>query len=436
MGAWNVSISGNDTAQDLRQEYCAAFYKYDVNEALTLIDKYVREHMFDESDAEEWCNYYYSLAEFMWKKGILTDTVRDKAIGMIDSGFGLDIWAESGEKILKERKKKLAEFREKLLSPQPAKKKIKPNVHTEKIFTPGDVIAIQLQTVNKTYVSRGEKFMTNEEFASYDGKYILLQSVGCHWSWSSSIVPEVKDYWAHFKLFDGVYDSAPEDVDVQSLKEAKICRDNKILPVFWCESSMFYFKKRKYKIVKNAPLHSEYKAPLNHCIFFGIDNEIGNPDSQLLAAMGKELVCSEFDGTREELEALVNNAVQYGNFRYELSREENEKIFIKKYADAMKRIDDAIDNGGTVLSVSFSKLAGICTCLDGRIDNIYIAGRYRKMGFGTELIKYSIEKAGNGAYIDVPKDNKALLRICEKLGMKASLESLHGEVRMRLPQGE
>ena len=76
MGTWSESICGNDTAQDLRAEYTAAFWKYDVEEALARIDEYVRSEMFDESDEEEWCNYYYSLADFMWKKGILTEAVK------------------------------------------------------------------------------------------------------------------------------------------------------------------------------------------------------------------------------------------------------------------------------------------------------------------------------------------------------------------------
>jgi hypothetical protein len=69
MGTWNVSINGNDTAQDLKSEYQAVFFYNDVDIALKKIDAYVRT-MFDETDEEEWCNYYYSLADYMWKHGI------------------------------------------------------------------------------------------------------------------------------------------------------------------------------------------------------------------------------------------------------------------------------------------------------------------------------------------------------------------------------
>ena len=110
MGAWSVSITGNDTAEDLKSEYQAAFFYYDIEVALSKIDKYVRAVGFDESDEEEWCNYYYSLADFMWRKGILTDSIRDKAVQMIDNEFGLDLWAESGEIVLSKRKQVLADF--------------------------------------------------------------------------------------------------------------------------------------------------------------------------------------------------------------------------------------------------------------------------------------------------------------------------------------
>ena len=65
MGAWNVSITGNDTAQDLLSEYQAAFFYFDVETALSKIDAYARDEGLNESDEEEWCNYYYSLAMFM-----------------------------------------------------------------------------------------------------------------------------------------------------------------------------------------------------------------------------------------------------------------------------------------------------------------------------------------------------------------------------------
>ena len=107
MGTWSTSITGNDTAKDLLSEYSAVFFYFDIPNALRKIDEYIRDNICDETDSEEWCNYIYSLADFMWKKGILTEDIQRKAIEMIDNGFGLDLWIEAGVKTCNDRKKKL-----------------------------------------------------------------------------------------------------------------------------------------------------------------------------------------------------------------------------------------------------------------------------------------------------------------------------------------
>lgn len=132
MGAWSTSITGNDTAQDLRTEYTCAFYYYkDISEAVQMIDGYVASIGINETDPEEYCDYVYSLADFMWKKGILTDEIRDRALKMIDFVFGLEIWEESGHRILKARQKSLEKFRTQIISPMCAPQKIKLNINAK-----------------------------------------------------------------------------------------------------------------------------------------------------------------------------------------------------------------------------------------------------------------------------------------------------------------
>ena len=306
MGAWSESITWND-AEDLLYEYPAAFLKYEPEEAVSKIDQYVRENEFDESEPEEWCNYVYSLADYMWKKGILTDKVKERAIQMIDSGFGLDIWAESGDKMLKARKRVLSKFREKLTSPMPPKKKIKLDINQNRIFENGDVIAIQLQTAGKNYTQNDIKQMSEEEFHAFDGKYILMQLIDCRTSWSSAIVPEIKDYWAYFRLFDGIYDTVPEVINYGELKPAKIL-DNRIVSCFTCESKMIYFKRRNCKLIGNTPI-LDPDEKTDALIFFGINR---NPDPILVAAMGNEIFCGEYNGTDEQLREICKRANRYG----------------------------------------------------------------------------------------------------------------------------
>ncbi|MEI3063042.1 MAG: hypothetical protein V8S72_08985 [Oscillospiraceae bacterium] len=58
MGAWSVSVTGNDMARDLKMDYSCAFYRWGKS-AADKIDEYIRTR-FDETDPEEWCSYVYS----------------------------------------------------------------------------------------------------------------------------------------------------------------------------------------------------------------------------------------------------------------------------------------------------------------------------------------------------------------------------------------
>jgi len=369
----------------------------------------------------------------MWKKGILTDEVRDRAISMIDSGFGLDIWEESGVKVLQARKKVLAAFREKLLSPQPPKKKIKPNVHAERIFNDGDIIAIKLQTAGKSYTEGRTRSMTDEDFHALDGKYVLMQLVECKPSWRSSLVPEVGDYWATFRLFDGIYDAIPQAVDLQSLKLAEFVANGKFSPYFYCESNMYYFKRRHARVLGNdaasvADLEPEFNSIAS--VSFGINRPWVNPDSELLAAIGKKPVCSEYRGFGQLYRDLVRNAVSYGKYDYRLTKQENEDRFYYLTEAIAERALSAEKDGGMILQLTYGGVMGGVLTVRGRsLEDLYIRGDLRNHGFGTHLMQNGVSRAGQGAYLDVPSDHTVLIHISEKLGLKETNGAKAGFVR-------
>lgn len=283
MGTWSEGITGNDTAQDLLDEYRAAFFKFDVDTAVKKIDEYVRT-MFDETDEEEFCSYFYSLADFMWKKGILTDDIRDRAVSMVDSDFGMGEWIEAGSSAEKARRKVLKAFKEKIMSPQCAPKKIRIDFHMEDIFNDGEYVAIQLKTLGKPYTCRSDtrKGITDEEFHSLDGKYVVLQKIKSHISCVSQIVPEVCDRWAVFRMFKGIYDSI-SDIDIASLEEVELSPDN---PFFTTESSMSYFKKRGYQVIgKGIAPDGNVRRNVVQGIYFGINQPHYNPDSQIVSRL-------------------------------------------------------------------------------------------------------------------------------------------------------
>ena len=285
MGAWNVSITGNDTAQDLKYEYQAAFYYYDVETALEKLDAYVRTHICRESDEEEWCNYYYSLADFMWRKGILTDAVRDRAVRMIDEDFGLGLWAED-EKTLQKRKKALAEFREKLLSPQGEKKKIRIKLNLESVFEVGDMVAFRLKTADKPYIPElyGKKTHFDEAFfKACDGKYVVMRKANDHISFRSEVVPEVADHWIIFQLYGKIFDECPTMEELSSVGWAHSEDGNGI---FLCDSSLYYFKKRDFQIIgHDRGLKISPRQQRDSDIFFSVNSPYYNADTLLIKAI-------------------------------------------------------------------------------------------------------------------------------------------------------
>ena len=367
MGTWSTGILDNDTARDLLPEYSVAFWKYPVPEALARLDAFVRQD-YDEGDSEEWANYRYSLADFLWKKGILPDEVRSHTVAMIDSGFGLELWAEAGEKALRARQMALAAFREKLL------------------------------------------------FHACDGKYVLLQLIGCEASWTSALDPEVKDYWAVFRLFEGLYDTPPCEIDVEQLKLASLPYGSLLTPYLCCESSMFHFKRRKYQLLGNAtagPMPDvNDQAPLT----LGIDRPWLNTDSELLAAMGKEPVCSVYRGVGKRYRNLILQTLLPEDEDASLSPRERSKLLFRRADAITEHASAAEQRGARIIQLSYGGVPVGFLTLDGkRLDALYIRDDQKNKGFGTALLDYGLSQAGSGAFLDVPEGHAAMRRICEKL---------------------
>lgn len=242
MGAWNCSINGNDTAQDLISDYRATFYYNDVDVAVKKIFDYACSYL----DEDEMPDFIYSLADFMWKKGILTDEIKNKAIKMIDSNYGMEIWEESGEKIYNKRKKVLEDFKKKLLSPQPPKKKINLGMNISPVFNEGDIITFQIKTADLD-CSKYSKCDTSN-IKDYNNKYIVLRKVYDHISYISSIEPNVKDTWAVFQIIPHFFNNKPSIGDIETYLDKELDFKDMILT----ESNLYYFKKRNYILLGNV----------------------------------------------------------------------------------------------------------------------------------------------------------------------------------------
>lgn len=378
MGTWNFSVTGNDTAQDLLSEYQAAFFYNDPETAFKKIDSYVRENICDETDEEEWCNYFYSLADYMWKKGLLTDEIRDKAVQMIDSGFGMEIWRLSGEKAAAKRTAALEKFKEKLLSPQPPRKKITISLCTKPVFEVGDIIAMQLQTAGKTYtkIASIDRPMTDEEFHAFDGKFILIRKIRDDISYTSAIEPNVRDIYPVFQLFDGVYDEPPAEIKLSDLKNANFVSESDT-PLFLTDGGTGRYKKRKCKVISNDKTGiEEFEKAKSAYIFLSVNYEVHNPDSRFLAAMGIKPFIDEI--TYPDEKVLENMASIYSSYwlrehpwlpetdENSTSKEERARHNDEYFLDVLKREFAA---GKQFYAVRYGSIACFCSVHENSIEN-------------------------------------------------------------------
>lgn len=146
MGAWGPAIFSDDTACDIRDDYKQEVAN-DVEgpEATRIVLAKFANQLNDPDDGPV---IWLALAATQWKLGRLEDEVKAKALDIIDTGAGLDLWEEQGSELLDKRKAALQKLRDQLVSPQPPLKKVKkpfcPPIYLD--IKAGDAISYQMQS--------------------------------------------------------------------------------------------------------------------------------------------------------------------------------------------------------------------------------------------------------------------------------------------------
>lgn len=246
MGAWSASVTGNDVAQDMRDEFCAAFALNAPEDAVKKLDAYAREALL----LDEWTDYLYALADFMEKNGVLTEDVRARAIASIDSGEDLARW--EGES--KSRKRALDALRARLIAPRTAKRKIRLPFE-DSPFEAGDLIALRLNTRDSVYDEACR--IPEKAFRALNGKYIVVRKLGDRVGRTLAVEPSLQDRYPVFELYRNVFDSLPGTDALKALKPARKRGCGWLLSrrriVFWSEAEARGYRSRGAAIIgRNA----------------------------------------------------------------------------------------------------------------------------------------------------------------------------------------
>lgn len=113
MGTWNTGIFDDDIAMDIKAEFDDAIAGgMSVKEATEQILESFEDVLEDEDEAPV---VYLTLAALQIEKGNIQKDIRKKALGIIESGQGLDRWKDAGEDELYNRTRVLNELKDKLI---------------------------------------------------------------------------------------------------------------------------------------------------------------------------------------------------------------------------------------------------------------------------------------------------------------------------------
>ena len=235
MGSWGTALYSNDTSSDVR-DICNEIYPFvSAEEGTAIILNEYREIVnSDEADCDS-ADFWFALADWQWNHGILSDTVKQKAISLLEAHAGIEEWQES--RSAQDVKKRLAVM-DKLLcqlkSAQPPVKMPKPKLAKAK-HKPGDVIVFR--TCSKSYeyaesvwnigacvfadhytegVSEKLPKKLSPPYEAYD-KYMAILCVGSIEEPYSKYLPDIKEVRSIYAYYDYLSECEP------SLDDLKKC---------------------------------------------------------------------------------------------------------------------------------------------------------------------------------------------------------------------
>lgn len=162
MGAWGPGLFSDDIACDVKEYYMNCLREdMSADEAEASAVSYFSEELSDSDDGPV---VVLALADTAWRVGRLSEKLKKAAIGIIDTGEGLERWEAEGKQLLKKRQAVLVKLKEKLLLPQPQEKKIYKHRLYKCEWKIGDVFAY-----------RFESEIAKEK--GYYGRYLIIQKV-------------------------------------------------------------------------------------------------------------------------------------------------------------------------------------------------------------------------------------------------------------------
>lgn len=148
MGAWETTISSNDTYADIYGDFFNLYNEgFDVAE---ISQKLISDNQETINDVDDCNNFWFAIAKAQWECKLLDKEIFDRVKKIIETGADIEVWKQLGadEKDIKKRKivldKFLADIQNERLKAKSRKKKI----IRKALFKKGDCLTFKLKNGN------------------------------------------------------------------------------------------------------------------------------------------------------------------------------------------------------------------------------------------------------------------------------------------------
>ena len=223
MGSWGTALYSNDTSSDVRDMCNEVYPLVGIEKGTQLILEEYADIVNSDILDNDYADFWFALADWQWKHGILTDEIKSKAISLLEAHTGIDEWEGND---VKKRLAAMDKLLNRLKTPQPEIKIPKAKIAKPK-HKPGDIIIVRTglkenDPENWIWNIKDCKynFIYSKEIADkvcetlnppYDAhnKYIAILCVGTEKTPHSQYVEGVYDEHSVYAFYDYIDDKKP-----------------------------------------------------------------------------------------------------------------------------------------------------------------------------------------------------------------------------------
>ena len=261
MGCWGTGLHSNDIAEDILDMCKEIFPFVSVEEGIRMVlDEY--KEIIDDTQDDDYANFWYVFADYLWKHGILTDEIKHRTLNLLENKAGMEIWYEDASQSDVKKRLAVLEKLEKQLKTQMPPQKIPKGRLSKPKFKAGDIIIFQAGPENDEYNPwlidyRNATFMYSDpkiiccrgnlkKPLIANKKYMAILCVGSTKEQHTQYLPDLYDEKSEYAFYNYMSDKVPSVEDLQAcgflpcIRSVSEGESQKLVSYEWIYKFIFY----------------------------------------------------------------------------------------------------------------------------------------------------------------------------------------------------